>query len=81
MALGGAIAARREIDLVDIVRDAHSPWALPEHYHWVLRRPMLLLRPVKRKGSLGLTFGRPPQGRFGRHGDPARVTDKARLAT
>ena len=50
------------VDLVDIVRNSTSPWALPRHYHWILRRPMLLLRPVKWKGSLGLTFIRPPQG-------------------
>jgi hypothetical protein len=61
------------IDLVDIVRDARSTWALPEHYHWVLRRPMLLLRPVKRKGSLGLTFIRPPQGAI----RPARRSRKS----
>ena len=50
------------VDLVDVVRNPSSPWALPRHYHWVLRRPMLLVRPVKWDGRLGLTFIRPPQG-------------------
>jgi hypothetical protein len=50
------------VDLAEIVRNSPSPWALPRHYHWVLRQPMLLVRPVKWKGSLGLTFIRPPQG-------------------
>jgi hypothetical protein len=50
------------VQLVDIVQDADSPWALADHYHWVLRRPRVLVRPVKWKGSLGLTFTRTPQG-------------------
>lgn len=51
------------VELVDIVRDADSPWALRAHHHWLLRRAMVLVQPVERKGSLGLRFIRPPQGR------------------
>jgi hypothetical protein len=50
------------VTFVDIVVDPESPWALPEHYHWALRRPVLLERPVEWKGRLGLTFIRPPRG-------------------
>lgn len=50
------------VELVDIVRDADSPWALPHHYHWILRAPRLLVRPVPWDGKLGLQFIRPPRG-------------------
>jgi hypothetical protein len=61
------------VELTDIVRDVDSPWALPDHYHWILLRPMVLIRPVKWKGRLGLTFFRPPQGEV----RPARRARKA----
>lgn len=61
------------VELVDVVRGADSAWALPDDYHWVLRRPMLLVRPVQRKGALGLRFIRPPQGQL----MPARRSRKA----
>jgi ASCH domain len=50
------------VELVDVVRDSDSPWAAPDHWHWLLRWPMLLARPVELKGSLGLRFIRPPEG-------------------
>jgi hypothetical protein len=34
------------VELVDCVDDYDSPWALPGYYHWVLRQPKLLVRPV-----------------------------------
>jgi hypothetical protein len=62
------------VELVDIVRDADSRWALPDQYHWVLRRPMALLRPVERDGALGLWFICQPQGalRRARHSRKAQ---------
>ena len=52
------------VELSEIVRDSTSPWALPNHFHWVLRRPMLLVNPVSWTGSLGLSWIRPPQGKL-----------------
>lgn len=52
------------VELVDCVRRFDSPWALRDHYHWLLRRPMLLERPVPHAGRLGLAYRRPPQGRL-----------------
>jgi ASCH domain len=51
------------VELVDIVRDADSPWALGGQFHWLLRRPRLLVRPVPWNGVLGLKWIRPPQGK------------------
>jgi hypothetical protein len=41
------------VDLVDCVRDSPSPWALDDHWHWLLAQPRLLT-PVPAKGRLGL---------------------------
>lgn len=27
------------VDLVDVVTDSDSPWAMPGHFHWILREP------------------------------------------
>ena len=45
-------------------KDADSAWALLGQYHWVLRGPMLLVRPVQRKRSLGLRFISPPRAQL-----------------
>lgn len=40
-------------DLVDVVRDSPSPWAIPGSFHWLLRNPRRLsFRPWT--GALGL---------------------------
>jgi hypothetical protein len=65
------------VELVEVVRDADSLWALPEHYHWVLRQPMLLVRPVERTGSLGLRFIRPPQGQLRRRAARGRRSGRS----
>ncbi len=42
-----------QVELVDVVRDSCSEWALPGHFHWLLAGP----RPVPHvpaKGQLGL---------------------------
>jgi hypothetical protein len=51
------------VELVDVVRDSDSPWAIRGKYHWILRRPMLLERPAEWTGRLAMTYIRPPQGR------------------
>ena len=50
------------VELVDIIDDSDSPWALANSQHWILRRPRLLIRPIEWQGRLGLTFIRPPRG-------------------
>jgi hypothetical protein len=50
------------VELVDWVDDSDSPWALPDNFHWVLRSPMLLVRPVPHSGSLGFSWRRQPRG-------------------
>lgn len=49
------------VDLVDWVQDSRSPWALVGHYHWLLRRPMLLARPIPAPGNLSFAWRRPPR--------------------
>jgi len=50
------------VELVDCVADSASPWALRGNYHWMLRHPMLLTRPVHHHGGLGFSWRRPPRG-------------------
>jgi hypothetical protein len=45
------------VELVDCIDDAESAWALRGSFHWVMRRPKLLARPVAHTGNLG--FHRP----------------------
>jgi hypothetical protein len=54
------------VELVDCIEDSESPWALPDNYHWILRSPMLLVRPVPHTGSLGFSWRRPPRGELRR---------------
>lgn len=42
------------VDLVDVVRNSSSRWATSGHYHWILRNPQVLSRPLPRRGQLGL---------------------------
>lgn len=44
------------VDLVDIVKDSVSPWALPFQYHWVIKNPSLLSAPVPWRGQMGLWY-------------------------
>jgi hypothetical protein len=50
------------VELVDCLWNADSPWAVRGQWHWLLRRPMLLRRPVPHRGRLGFCWLRPPQG-------------------
>lgn len=38
------------VELVDVRRDAPSPWACPGHYHWVLARPQPFAEPIPCRG-------------------------------
>ena len=52
------------VELVDCVEDSDSVWALPGHFQLLLRRPLLLKRPVPHSGSLTFSWRRPPQGQL-----------------
>ncbi len=62
------------VELVDCVRESESPWAVPDMFHWLLRRPMLLERPVAHEGKPGLWWRRPPRGRLVRARRSPRAT-------
>jgi hypothetical protein len=51
-AVYGAIIG--SVDLVDVITDSPSDWAMPGNYHWVLRDPIALPAPVACKGALQL---------------------------
>ena len=42
------------VDLVDVVKDSPSRWAMAGHYHWIIRNARRLQSPKPRKGQLGL---------------------------
>ncbi|MEL3899305.1 ASCH domain-containing protein [Treponema phagedenis] len=43
------------VDLVDIVQDSNSPWAIEGQYHWILKNPTLLAEPIQQvKGRLNI---------------------------
>lgn len=41
------------VQLVDVVTDSDSPWAIPGYYHWVLADPEPIV-PFRFTGALGL---------------------------
>lgn len=42
-----------EVDIVDCVNDSKSPWAMENHWHWVLKNPVLYKEPILNvKGKL-----------------------------
>ncbi len=41
------------VEIVDCVRNAKSPWALPRKWQLVLANPMPLRSPIPFRGSLG----------------------------
>lgn len=43
-----------EAELVDIVTNSPSIWAVPGQYHWILKRQKLYDESIPAKGSLGL---------------------------
>ncbi len=42
------------VELVDVVTDHTSTWALAEHHHWLLARPVRLPEPLVTRGWMGL---------------------------
>jgi hypothetical protein len=42
------------VDVVDCIQDSKSPWAMRDHWHWVLDNARPLDEPVPAKGRLGL---------------------------
>ena len=43
------------VDLVDVVKNSPSMWAIEGQYHWILKNPTLLENPIRQvKGRLGL---------------------------
>ena len=41
------------VELYDVVTDSHNPWAIPGLYHWLLRDPRPLARPIPARGRQG----------------------------
>ena len=49
------------VDVVDVVRDSGLPYAVKDHWHWILANPVAFDDPIPASGSLGLwriTLGR-----------------------
>lgn len=42
------------VKMVDCVRDHPSPWAFPNHWHWVLESPRAFHRPIPYRGMPGM---------------------------
>jgi hypothetical protein len=42
------------VELVDVVRDSDSRWAMKNHFHWVLADPKPLNEPLPHRGQMGL---------------------------
>jgi hypothetical protein len=42
------------VQLIEIVRDSSSKWAIPRQNHWVLSEPKVFDTPIPVKGQLGL---------------------------
>lgn len=47
----GAIVG--SVEIVDCVRNAKSKWAIRGQWHWILRNPRVLTKPIPFKGKLG----------------------------
>jgi hypothetical protein len=41
------------VEIVDCVRNARSKWAERGMWHWLLRNPRVLAKPIPLKGKLG----------------------------
>lgn len=42
------------VELVDCVKNYKSDWAIKGKWHWIFKRPIGFLDPIKAKGKLGL---------------------------
>src|SRR5215471_764218 len=50
------------VDLVGVVRDSSSTWAIGGAFHWLIANPRRLPTPIPRRGRPGLTWFDPPTG-------------------
>lgn len=50
LVFGGIIGT---VALYDVITDSHDPWAIPGNYHWLLREPRELARPIPASGKQG----------------------------
>jgi hypothetical protein len=41
------------VEIVDCIRDAKSKWANRGQWHWILKNPRVLAKPIPLKGKLG----------------------------
>jgi hypothetical protein len=48
----GAIVG--SVEIVDCVRGGKSKWAIRGQWHWILKNPRVLVKPIPFKGALGL---------------------------
>jgi hypothetical protein len=47
----GAIVG--DVEIVDCMRNSKSEWAIRGNWHWILRDPRFLAKPIPFKGALG----------------------------
>jgi hypothetical protein len=47
----GAIVG--SVEIVDSIRDSTSEWANRGQWHWILKNPSILAKPIPLKGKLG----------------------------
>ena len=47
----GAIVG--SVEIIDCIFNHPSPWAMPQHYHWLLQNPRKFDQPIPWKGRLG----------------------------
>ena len=47
----GAIVG--DVEIVDCVRNSKSKWAIRGNWHWIIRNPRILAKPIPFKGALG----------------------------
>src|SRR5262249_55894744 len=48
----GAIVG--SVEIVDSVRNSKSQWAIRGQWHWLLKNPRVLTKPIPLKGKLGM---------------------------
>jgi len=41
------------VEIVDCIQDSKSKWAVAGQWHWILRNPRILTKPIPFKGKLG----------------------------
>jgi|SRR5580658_6933678 hypothetical protein len=44
------------VDLYDVIRNSRSKWAEKGQYHWLIRRPKLLRRPIPALGNATMSY-------------------------